>query len=394
MKTKIKYENLTSAERDLADESVAKICDAVARKLPGMAPDLQRLEGHIRKSQKGHLYSASLRLHLPSTVLIVKAERTDLAELFSDARNDLSRQVRRHVARLRHYYELRRHARRDRFAEHMAIDKDERLRRLRAEFFEAVEGHLDLLWNYAWRELSYMAANGDLPPGALSLSDAVDAILLSGALKYEKRPPETNLKDWLYRLCVETLEQEARQISRAIPAKSLALDADVPEPAVDPTEADQEFHEFYQPDDAPTLENLIPFPDEGSAEDVYTKYEIARALHRAMADLPTVWRQAIVLVHLEELPEDRVVEILAISPVELSDILVGARRFLKMKLAHSLDVGEQQEDVSLDDALRATKSVKTNQNAREEIASRYRQDTRQDQNVTAISGDGSKNAEP
>lgn len=372
MKTKVKYENLEPADRKRAEHTIAKIRDAVARILPNMEPDLQRLEGHVRRAAKGHRYSVNLRLHLPSTTLVVQGEDTDFAALLAEARDDLTRQARRHLARLQHYRAWRKWSRRDRFAEQMSGDEATRLRRRHELFFDLIEKHLDQVSTYAWRELAYLEAAGDLPAGALSVGEAVDAILVAGAQSFEDKPSEFDVSDWLYRLCVETLNREARQLARAAPAEAVSLNEDPPEPATDPTEADQEIHEFYQPDDLPTLEELIPLPDEDAPEDSYAAREAAIALHRAIAELPALWRHAIVLVHLENLPEERVVDILGISPVELDDILTDARRFLKVKLADRLGRAEESSDADLQAGLGATGRASPGAQARDRIAAHFR----------------------
>lgn len=372
MKIKIRYDNLQEADRNCAEDEIGKIRDAVARVLPRMEPGLQRLEGHIRKAAKGHRYAVSLRLHLPYATLVFRKETTDFAALLAEARDALIRQVRRHLAHLRHFHTWRRQVRRDILAKHKAIEEDTQRREHRDLFFEMIEHHLDLVWNYASRELAYREANGDLPAGALSLQDAVDAILLNGVEAFEKRPPNMGIKDWLLQLSIRTLDAQSRQIRNTKLADAVALDDNPPSSSTDPTEADQEFYEFFQPDDAPTLETLIPYPETGSTEDHYAERETALALHAAVAELPSLWRHALALVHIDELPEDVVVEILGISPVELTDILVDARRYLKARLADRPDANKLQSDTALDAALRGNSLREPNADAQHLIASRYR----------------------
>ncbi|MCA0906052.1 hypothetical protein LCM27_06540 [Ruegeria marisrubri] len=372
MKIKIRYDNLPEADRNCAEEEIGKIRDAVSRVLPRMEPDLQHLEGHMSKAAKGHRYAVSLRLHLPSATLVFRKETTDFAALLAEARDALIRQVRRHLAHLRHFHTWRRQVRRDILAKHKAIEKDAQRRAHRDLFFEMIEHHLDLVWNYASRELAYREANGDLPAGALSLQDAVDAILLNGVEAFEKRPPNMDIKDWLLQLSIRTLDAQSRQIRNTKLADAVALDDNPPSSPTDPTEADQELHEFFQPDDAPTLETLIPYPETGSTEDHYAEHEMALALHSAVAELPSLWRHALTLVHIDELPEELVVEILGISPVELTDILVDARRYLKARLSDRLDAKGLHNDGALNAALRKSSFRKPGADARQLIASRYR----------------------
>ncbi|CUI01778.1 hypothetical protein [Leisingera aquaemixtae] len=372
MKIKIRYDNLQEAERNSAEEAIGKIREAVESILPRMDPDLQRLEGHIRKASKGHLYGVSLRLHLLSVTLVFRKEATGFADLLAEARHALVRQVRRHLDHLHHFHAWRKQVRRDLFAELKVIEEDAQRRECRDLFFEVIEHHLDVVWSYASRELAYREANGDLPAGALSLRDAVDAILLAGVEAFENRPPNMDIKDWLLQLSIRTLDAQARQIANTKLADAVALDENPPLLSSDPTEADQEFYEFNQPDDAPTLETLIPYPEMESTEEHYAEHEVARFLHSAIAELPSLWRHALVLVHVDELPEEVVVEILGISPVELTDILVDARRYLKARLADRPDAKALRSDAALNVALHNSDFAKPNEDTQELIVSRHR----------------------
>lgn len=384
MKIKIKDDNLQEVERNSAEEAIGKIRDAVVRLLPRMDPDLQRLEGHIRKAVKGHRYGVSLRLHLPSATLVFRKEATDLAALLAEGREALVRQVRRHFAHLRHFQSWRKQVRRDIHAEHKAIEANAQRRESRELFFEMIEHHLGLVWHYAARELAYREANGDLPAGALSLRDAVDAILLAGLEAFEKRPSKMDVKDWLLQLSIRTLDAQAREIANTKLADAVALDENPPSLPTDPTQADQEFYEFFQPDAAPTLETLIPYPGIGSTEDDYAEHEMAHALHSAIAELPSLWRHALVLVHIHELPEEAVVEILGVSPVELTDILVDARRYLKARLEDWPGAKELQSDTALNAALRKSGFTKPSEDAEDLIASQYRETSTADAPPRAV----------
>lgn len=343
MKTRFTFENLTDPERAAAEKQLNELLKAIEKRLEKVHPELRRLDGHVERLRKGKRVHASLRLFLPFGTLVAKREdHGDVKTIVDAVCDDLVRQIERRLSDVRHEQEFRRKERRARLEEMQRPPRDAVEAERRKLFWELIEPHLEKVWNYAARELGYLEASGALPVGALSLQDTVDAILLEGLKRFEKKPTEFSADEWLYQLAVETLERESRKLARARPRDALSLEALPPEPAEEPTEKDSEFWEFYQPDDAPRLEDLVPYPEAETPEEEVVRRETELALHRALAALPQRWRHALMLVHAEEVDPERAAEILGMSKGALEQMLERARDVLRARLADEL--GEEEAE--------------------------------------------------
>ena len=75
-------------------------------------------------------------------------------------------------------------------------------------FFDLIEDHLDTVYDTVRRELTYLECSGSVPEGYLSVRDLVDATILKGLERFEQRPTEFSIGDWLLKLAFETIEAE------------------------------------------------------------------------------------------------------------------------------------------------------------------------------------------
>ncbi|MFC3303645.1 RNA polymerase sigma factor [Parvularcula lutaonensis] len=290
----------------------------------------------------------------------------DLA--LNEAAKELERQARRHMEKVRREYHWQQTRRRQRMEALRQPPADVQAQERRQLFFDLIEQHLDRVWTYAWRELRYLEASGSIPAGALSVEDAIDAILAEGAKRFEERPTEFSVDEWLLKLTVETLEAEARRVARTLPADALSLEDEVPEPATDPTTADEEFYEFYQPDDAPRLEDVVPYPQAHSPEAELEEREEALAVHRALSQLPQRWRHALVLSFIEDMPRDRVASMLGVTEKELGEMIDRALTVLRAKLLDDQVDSEALSDGRVADHLRNTRRIVVHQAMRLRLA--------------------------
>ena len=109
--------------------------------------------------------------------------------------------------------------------------------------------------------MTYLECSGSVPQGYLAVRDIVDAAILNGLDRFERRPTEFSVRDWLTQLAFETIEAEAQAARRAVPEDAAPIDVAPEVLAGEPTESDEEMFEFYQPDDVLMLEELVA--DEG-----------------------------------------------------------------------------------------------------------------------------------
>jgi RNA polymerase sigma factor (sigma-70 family) len=219
----------------------------------------------------------------------------------------------------------------------MPAAKDKAEADRRALYFDLIEDHLDTLYDTVRRELTYLECSGSVPEGYLSVRDLVDATILKGLERFQDRPTAFSVGDWLTQLALESIEAEARAARRAVPEDAASLDVEPEAPAEEPTEADQEIFEFYQADEVLRLEDLVSDRTAVDPEAATERHETALALHRAIGDLPTLWRRVLFLVDLGGAAPERAARVLGLSRDEMLRILDATRAYLRQKLQ---DFGE------------------------------------------------------
>lgn len=326
------FRNLDSHGRHRGPEVIRHEAALLEKRLGRFRPDLVRLEVTVSQTRGKTRIRADLRLGLPSGVIAARREGYVIEPVLREAFATLGRRLDKHLSRLQRTPEWKRPARRARIGRLLPPARDKAETDRRALYFDLIEDHLDRVYNTVRRELTYLEASGAVPAGRLSVRGLVDATILNGLDRFEKRPTEFSVGDWLTRLAYRTIETEARAARRAVPNDAARLEEAPEEPARDPTEADQEIHEFYQPDDAPLLEDLVADEDGEETETWMARRQAALALHRALADLPALWRKVFLRLHMEdEAPEDAAA-ILDLPVAEVARTAEAARAFLHQRL--------------------------------------------------------------
>ena len=329
------FRNLDSHGRHRGPEVIRHEAALLEKRLARFRPDLVRLEVTVSQTRGKTRIRADLRLALPSGVLAARHEGFEIEPVLRKPFAALTRRLDRHLSKLRREPEWKRPARRARIGGLLPPARDRAEADRRALYFDLIEDHLDHLYNTVRRELTYLEASDAVPAGRLSVRGLVDATILSGLDRFEERPTEFSVGDWLPRLTYRTIEAEARAARRAIPDDVTPLDEVPDEPIGDPTAADQEMFDFYQPDDLLLLEDLVADEDGEEAETWMARREAALALHRALADLPALWRKVVQQIHIEDETSEQTAAVLDISAEEVARIDEAARAFLHQRLVEA-----------------------------------------------------------
>lgn len=124
-----------------------------------------------------------------------------------------------------------------------------------------VEPFLPELMSAAARELRYRRAVGDLRPQDLSADELVGETLARGWRDRARKPAGLEVRPWLLGLEFKVLESIVRSERRARRLAGVSLDAPVEDPAAAADATDEEFWEWYQPDDITLWEDVIPAED-------------------------------------------------------------------------------------------------------------------------------------
>lgn len=354
------FRNLDRHGRQRAPEVIDEEAAQVEKRLTRFPEDLVHLEVTVTQTRGKKRLLASLRLGLPSGVIAAREEGFEIEPVLHKAFADLRHRLEHHLAHLKGDWQWKRPSRRARIGALLPPARDKAEAERRELYFDLIEDHLDDVYNQVRRELTYVESNGEVTPGRLSVGTLVDATVLKGLETFENRG-EFSTGDWLRKIALETVEAEARAARESIPAGTATLDREPEVPAEEPTESDQERFEFYQPDDVLLLEDLIPGDTGEEALDEVEQHELSRALHRAVAGLPALWRNAVAFVDIDEMPVADAAAVLGLSEPELEKILDMAQAYLRAKLEEAgkvpEDAGAEHVGKVIRQHLRATARV-------------------------------------
>lgn len=329
------FRNLDRHGQQRAPEVIEEEVRQLEPHLARFREDLVRLEVVASQTRGKTRIEVSLRLQLPSGVIAAREEGFEIEPVLRKAFADLRQRVDRHVARLKHEPEYKRPARRRRIGAPLPPARDAAEADRRQLFFDLIEDHLDTIYDTVRRELTYLECSGSVPEGYLSVRGLFDATILKGLARFERRPTEFSVRDWLTQLAFETIEAEAAAARRAVPEDAAPIDAAPEAPAGEPTESDEEMFEFYQPDDVLLLEELIADDGGDDPETAVAKRQDALFLHRAIAGLPALWRRVLFLVDLNDTPLEKASSVLGIAEDDVTRIVQLARDYLRDKLHES-----------------------------------------------------------
>eukprot|EP00873_Tetraselmis_striata_P003551 jgi/Tetstr1/423815/TSEL_014441.t1 len=337
------FRNLDRHGQQRAPEVIEEEVRQLEPHLVRFRENLVRLEVVASQTRGKTRIKVSLRLQLPSGVIAAQEEGFEIEPVLRKAFADLRRQVDRHVARLKHEPEYKRPARRRRIGAPLPPARDAAEAERRQLFFDLIEDHLDTVYDTVRRELTYLECSGSVPQGYLAVRDIVDATILNGLDRFERRPTEFSVRDWLTQLAFETIEAEAQAARRAVPEDAAPIDVAPEVLAGEPTESDEEMFEFYQPDDVLLLEELIADDDGTDPETEANRHEIGMALHRAIADLSPAERRVLYRLHLDDATVAETADLLGLSEAEVKEIAEKAGETLRAKLVEAGLISEATE---------------------------------------------------
>lgn len=123
----------------------------------------------------------------------------------------------------------------------------------REAFNRLVAPCLEDLQQAATRDLRYYTSLGDLRPGQWEPQELVDEALINAWRYKSRRPREIRLKAWLLSVQHRTLERWIQQ-NKKEPEK-ISIEGS---PRAEWDDTEEEFWEWYQPDDFQHWEDLIP----------------------------------------------------------------------------------------------------------------------------------------
>jgi RNA polymerase sigma-70 factor (ECF subfamily) len=196
----------------------------------------------------------------------------------------------------------------------------------RAAFETAVAPYMGELLDAAKRELRYRIALGDFGPDDLTAEELVGEVLIRAWQDRQRRTASLAVRTWLLALLFRVAKSLAQRERRFRKMASISLEAPVPpEPIYDD---DEEFWEWYQPDEQTRWEDVVDAP-------VATPEAAAAADEELIRGLDPLVREAFLLFELHRVPLPEIAVALGRPVKEVVRLIEEARNRL------GLDSGKQ-----------------------------------------------------
>ncbi len=199
-------------------------------------------------------------------------------------------------------------------------------------FWEVVEPLLPELLYRARHDVAYHRSMGDLLPGEPEPHEVVaDALARAWRLR-SRKPADQSVRVWLLGTLHRVIRDRVRQERGLQRFWALALEDPVTEGSAEAL--DETFYDWYQPDDAPRWEDLLPGPAPSPEECV----ELEELGARPDPDA----RQAVVLRDEHGLTHEEIAHVLGRSVEEVDGLLNRGRAETKTRKDPSVQTEEER----------------------------------------------------
>jgi RNA polymerase sigma-70 factor (ECF subfamily) len=185
-----------------------------------------------------------------------------------------------------------------------------------AEFSASVAPYVGELLEAARREVNYRVALGDLGPDDLGPEELVGETLARAWRDRDRRPASLSLRPWLLALLHRVSESIVRREKRLRKLAPVSLERAVPPPPI--YDDDEEFWEWYQPDDMTRWEDVATEPIELTPEEIVEAEERLRSL------APRT-RLAWLLRHVHRLTLPEIAQALGVQVQEAARLIAEAQ---------------------------------------------------------------------
>jgi len=325
MRLHVSYQGLDKAEKKSLKPLIREQAERLEHKLGPLAEKDASIKATLQKhNQKKDLYRFGATLHVLHKIISADEEGSEPAVLVRKVFDELERQALRYKSRLKNEHAWKRKNRRQKLdlrAEAAATGEQELAAEDPADWFRLVQPHLDDLYDFARREITYLQAMDDLRPDDILPDELVDAVLVASWEQRADKPEDLDLRAWLHQLAIDQLDREVEQSRQ----RRLAIST---EEVIEDEDIDTDLYEFYQPDEVLKVEDLIGVPEqlpEIEAKQVLLEQQRAQP---AVAQLPATWRRAALLHHAAGFEPEVVAAILRQELAVVRQLLSMAEQFL------------------------------------------------------------------
>ncbi len=335
MELHVRFKNVSEASHERIEQDIRRYYEKhkIGPRLEKyFQPDVLTLYAEVeRNPHHEHLYRVRFRLHVPHTILVTVESDYDLELAIHRAMEELGRRVDRHIHKLKKDAEWRRKGRRRKLHQlkmHLETVPSQKKR----DFIDLIRPHLPHVEQIVKRELTWLRSEGNLSPDYPTTRDILDEALVRANRNLPDKPEWMDAEQWLIKHALAVLEEETKKYLESV--SSLHTEIRLPPDAIDVSEkmVQEEFMEFYQPDDMLRIEDMLPAPEDADPEVRMEHRERSHLLFHAMRKLPVAWRRAVELVHAEGYSEKEAAELLGTDEETIRHWLRLADTYLRAKL--------------------------------------------------------------
>jgi RNA polymerase sigma factor (sigma-70 family) len=190
------------------------------------------------------------------------------------------------------------------------------------EFENLINQNLDKIQNYVRRELFHKSLAHNIPPGILQPEAVVDEVFLLMTSHEKAKPGSMSLEQWMYQVARDQIDRRLDELDRDAPHIEDST------PQAKPHWEDEVLN-FYQPDEALKLEDVLSDRTGGNPELLMEVEETEQELHKAIARLPRKIRESFVLCVLEGFDAVEVAMITGKAAEKVQEDVEDARRRLR-----------------------------------------------------------------
>ena len=327
MKIQITYKGFDKKDKKDLKKFITEKAANLEHKLGDLIRADTCLRGTLEKHNKMPLTRLGLTLHLPKKDIAAEEEGEEVRDIITKVFDELERQGQKYKSRLKNHHLWKRKARRKQLSFQLAeiasqqaeAPLKEQEKQQASNWFDEVRPHLDSLYDFAKREITYLQATGDLTPADILPDELVDETIVMAFDNRDEKPEGLSDKGWLFKLALDILDREIEKSRQQQQATSL-------ETVIPEEDIDTQIYEFYQPDEVLKLEDLIPVS--ADTPEAAAQQTEQRQLHGSLSQLPRNWRRARILHDTVGFEPTEIAAILALEISTVENLLSMAERFI------------------------------------------------------------------
>jgi RNA polymerase sigma factor (sigma-70 family) len=327
MRTSVEFKNFELEEG--VRLLIERLAERIERRTKRLSPTMLRIA--LEEMQVHRRYRVSITLDVPWKTLSAIDEAPTLEPAIRAAFAEVERQVQAHKALMHgeQWWKHFGHRQEVRELKETASVGEEDFQR----FHAAVDPHLPTLTHYARHLVRYAESRGDLPTGELDPEDLVTDVLVRAYAEWIKKPPSRPVRGWLIQMAERQIQEEIRRYRQE---HSGTISVDRPAPETPPSEAvtrlGEEQLDFYQPDEALKIEDILPDIRVPSPEEELQMRELRRCVREGLNKLPKDQRRALILRYVLGFRTADLAQSMRMREAEVVQMIEDARSWLRDQL--------------------------------------------------------------